>query len=95
MADPTGIALAVGGITAANEAIFAPLAGNGTLIESLNWRIIPATAIFAIALNGLAKLSPEFATLIGYTALITSLFVPTGKAGSVITNVDKVLGYNK
>jgi hypothetical protein len=92
MAESTGIALAVGGITAANEAIFAPLAGNGTLITSLNWRIIPATAIFAIALGGLEKLSPEFAKLIGYTALITSLFVNTGKAGNVVDNLNKVLG---
>jgi hypothetical protein len=95
MADSTAIALTVGGITAANEAIFAPLAGNGTLIQSLNWRIIPATAIFAIALGGLSKLSPEFASLVGYTALITSLFIETGKAGSVVSNVTKVLGYSK
>jgi hypothetical protein len=95
MADSTAIALTIGGITAANEAIFAPLAGNGTLITSLNWRIIPATAIFAIALGGLDQLSPEFAKMLAYTALITSLFVPTGKAGSVVTNVTKVLGYDK
>ena len=95
MSGSTDIALAVGGITAANEAIFAPLAGNGTLVDSLNWRIIPATAIFALALGGLDKLSPEFAKLIGYTALITSLFIETGKAGSVVSNVTKVLGYSK
>jgi hypothetical protein len=95
MADSTAIALTVGGITAANEAIFAPLAGNGSPWDNFNWRVVPATAIFAIALGGLSKLSPGFATMIGYTALITSLFVSTGKAGSVISNLDKALGYTK
>ena len=95
MAETTGIVLAIGGITAANEAIFAPLAGHGTPWEDFNWRVVPATAILAIAFGGLEKVSPGFAKMLAYTALITSLLIDTGKAGSVVSNVDKVLGYNK
>lgn len=95
MSNTTGIALAVGGITAANEAVFAPLAGHGTPFDNFNWRVVPATVGFAFALGGLEKVSPNFAKFLGYTALVTVLFIDTGKAGSVWNNLNKVMGYGK
>lgn len=84
--------MAVGGITAANELFFAPVAGNGA--KSFNWRIIPATGIFALLLAGVNQLSPTLAKGIGITALVTVLFTRTGNAPAPIENVDKILGYS-
>src|SRR5258708_23804831 len=85
-----GVAVVVGSITAANELLFAPLAGGKT---SFNWRIIPATAGFALLLAGLEQISPKLANGIGFTALITVLFTRVGHAPAPIENVDKLLGY--
>jgi hypothetical protein len=92
MINPAGIALMVGGITAANELFFAPVTGNGAL-KDFNWRIIPATGVFALVLDGVGKLSPQIATGIGVTALVTVLFTKIGKAPSPIENLDNLLGY--
>lgn len=86
------IAIAVGGITAANEAFFAPLAGNGTTTQ-FNWRIVPATAVFALALYGMSQVSEPFAKGIGYIALVTVLFTRVGNAPAPLENLAKVLGY--
>jgi hypothetical protein len=91
--DAAGIALAVGGITAANELFFAPASGNAA--KSFNFRIIPATVIFALMLEGLSKLSPKLATGVGVTALVTVLFTRVGNAPAPIENADQILGFNK
>lgn len=93
METAAGIALTVGGITAANELFFAPVAGTGA--KAFNFRIIPATFIFALGLNGLSKLSPKLATGVGVTALVTVLFTRVGNAPAPIENVDKILGFNQ
>lgn len=89
-----GIAIAVGGVTAANELFFAPVTGQGALSD-FNWRILPATAIFAIMLAALDKVNSTLANGIGYTALITALIVPLGNAKSPIENLDAFLGAGK
>jgi len=93
MADGPEIALAVGAITAANEALFAPLSGHGTPWQNFNWRIIPATGVFALALFGLEQVSPQAAKGVGYIALITVLFTRVGNAPSPLENLSNVLGY--
>jgi hypothetical protein len=93
VAESTGIALAVGGITAVNELLFAPLAGHGTPWKDFNWRIIPATAVFALALGGIEQLSPVFAKGLGYIALVTVLFARLGNAPAPAENLMNVLGY--
>ena len=95
MAQSTGVALAVGTITAANEALFAPLAEHHKPFENFNWRIIPATLLFAGALAGLEKLSEPFAVGLGYIALFTVLLTRTGNAPAPIENIATVLGYNQ
>lgn len=92
MAASTGIVLAVGGITAANELLFAPLAGQKV---SFNWRIIPATAGLALALAGLEKLAPGFATGLAWLSLAAVLIVPFGNAPTPLDNALKVMGYTK
>ena len=86
-----GVAISVGAVTAANELFFAPVTGNGALSD-FNWRIIPATAVFALLLSGLEKFSPTLANGIGYTALITALIIPLGNGKSPIENLNSFLG---
>lgn len=93
MSQSTGLVLAVGGITAANEVLFAPLAGSGTPWKNFNWRIIPATGILALALAGVDKISPQLGTGIAAIALVTVIFTRFGNAPAPAENVVKVLGY--
>jgi hypothetical protein len=90
MGPAADIILATAAITLANEAVFAPAAG-GT--PSVNWRIIPAAGIAAVLTEGLSRLSPQLATGLAVTALITTLFVPVGHAGSPVANLAKAMGY--
>jgi len=89
MGPAADIALAVGAISAANEAVFAPLAGNHV---AFNWRIIPATGIFALMMDGLSTVNPQLATAIAVTALVTVLFTSTGNAGNPVGNLSRVMG---
>jgi len=93
MAETTGIVLATGAITAANELIFAPLAGHGTPWKDFNWRIIPATGLFALAMYGLESVSPKLAVGISVAALITALLSQFGNAAAPVKNIASVLGY--
>lgn len=92
MGPAADIAVAVGTISAANEVLFAPIAGSKV---TFNWRIIPATAVFAILMEGLSDVNSTLALGISVTALVTVLFVPVGHAGSPVTNLTKALGYQK
>ena len=91
----TGLVLAAGGIAVANEALFAPLAGHGTPWKNLNWRLIPATAILALALSGLEQVTPGFARGLAGLTVFATLIVPYGNAKPPIENVLKVLGYER
>ena len=95
MAESTGIVLAAGGITLANEAVFAPIASGGKITENFNWRIIPATAGAALALAGLEKIAPKFAVGIAYLALATVFIVRVGNAPTPLDNALTVMGYKK
>jgi len=92
MAESTGYILAAAGIVAANEAIFAPVATGRPLWVDFNWRIIPATAIAALALAGMEQLSPPLGKGLAMLALLTVLIVPVGNAPSPIDNASKFLG---
>jgi hypothetical protein len=93
MAGSTGIVLAAGAITLANEAVFAPLAQGGKITPDFNWRVIPATLGLALALAGLEKLAPGFATGLAWLILAAVLLIPvTGRPGALV-NLSKVLGY--
>lgn len=94
MAASTGIIVAAGGITLANEAVFAPIASGGKITANFNWRIIPATFGAALALGGLEHLSPQLAVGVAWIALVTVLFAKLGKAQPPLINAAKMLGYN-
>lgn len=90
MAASTGPVLIAGGITAANELIFAPIEGQKV---KFNWRLIPATGLLALSLAGLEKVSPGFAVGLAWLLVATVLIVPLGNAPTPLDNVNKVLGY--
>jgi hypothetical protein len=92
MARSSGIVLVAGSITAANELMFAPLAGQRGV--SFNWRIIPATAGLALALAGLERIAPGFAVGLAALGLAAVLIVPFGNAPTPLDNLVKVMGYN-
>ena len=92
MTPAADIALLTGVISGFNELVFAPLAGEGS---HFNWRILPATGIFAFLMEGLSKVNPQLALGVSVAALITALFGSFGNAGSPITNAAKALGYLK
>jgi hypothetical protein len=89
MANSAGYALAAGGIAAANEVFFAPMAPQGAPFTSFNWRLIPATAILAITLYGLEKISQPLGTGLGVMALMAVLIVPVGNAPTPIENLSR------
>jgi hypothetical protein len=86
------IALTVGGVTLANVLFFAPATGKGALGD-INWRILPATGIFALMMAGLSKLSPQAANGIAVTALFTVLFTRVGNAPAPLENISSRLGF--
>lgn len=89
------LAFSAGAVTAANELLFSPLAGHGTPWQDFNWRIIPATAVFALAMAGLDKISPNLAVGISLTAFLTALLAQFGNAAAPVTNLAKALGYQR
>jgi hypothetical protein len=91
----TGLAVTVGVISFANEALFAPLAEHQQPFKAVNWRIVPATALFALALGGIEHLSQPLAVGIGTIALFTVLLTRTGNAPAPVENIAVVLGYKK
>jgi hypothetical protein len=92
MSDAVGLVLAAGGIVAANDALFVPLENGGTPWTNLNWRIVPATAFLALALDGLDKLAPGFGKGLAALVLVSVLVIPFGNAPTPLQNAAKLVG---
>lgn len=92
MLSSTGWVLAAGGLVAVNEAIFAPLVEHKTPWTSLNWRIVPATAVLALIIGGVEKVNAPFGKGLGMLVFLSILIVPYGKAPTPIDNIAKVIG---
>ena len=92
MAQSTGVVLAIGGITLANEVAFGTK-GAGTWASHIHWRVIPATAGLALALAGLEKIAPGFAVGLAWLSLLAVLVVPFGSAPTPLENAVRVMGY--
>lgn len=94
-ADITGVVLAAGALTAANEILFAPLTGHGTPWQNLNWKLLPAVGGLALMLNGLATVAAPFARGLAWLTLAAAVIMPVGNAPTPLENVVKLLGYGK
>lgn len=88
----TGYIIAAGGIVLANDAIFIPLETGQAPLTSVNWRIVPATAIMALVVGGIESLNEGFGTGLGMLVLLSVLVIPLGHAGSPLENMAKVFG---
>lgn len=92
MASAAGLVLAAGGIAAANEAIFVPIAEHKNFTTAIKsdtnlWRIVPATAILALVLTGLEKVSEPLGKGLAGLVLLAVLIVPVGNAPTPLENV--------
>ena len=92
MASAAGWVLAAGAVSAANEAIFVPIETHQPPWETMNWRIVPATAVLAIILTGMDKMSPGFGAGLGMLVFLAVLVIPVGHQPSPIDNLSKVIG---
>jgi hypothetical protein len=91
VAASTGPVLAAGAIVFVNEAVLAPAAGQGP--ATWNWRVIPAVAALALALDGLEHIAPGFAKGLAWLTLATALIVPVGNAPTPFATASKALGF--
>ena len=96
MASAVGLVLAAGGIAAVNEAVFVPVSQGKDFSTSIRsdtnlWRIIPATAILAIVLNGLEHVSEPLGKGLAALVLMAVLIVPVGNAPTPLQNTEKAL----
>lgn len=88
-----GLALAAGGLTAANEVLFAPAAGTGK--PDFQWRIVPATLFLAMAFAAIESAGPEAATIargLGWIMVTTVVLAPVGNAKSPVENIGAIVG---
>ena len=98
MASAAGLVLAAGGIAAANEVIFVPLeTGHAPTWsqDSSLWRLIPATAILALTLTGLEKISEPLGKGLAGLVLLAVLIIPVGKAPSPLETLGNVVSGGK
>jgi hypothetical protein len=96
MSSAAGLVLAAGGIAAANEAIFVPISEGKDFTSSIKadtnlWRIVPATAILALTLTGLEKVSEPLGKGLAALVLLAVLIIPVGNAPSPTTNAANML----
>lgn len=97
MASAAGIVLAAGGIAAANEAIFVPISHGKDFTTSIKtdtnlWRLVPATAILALVLTGLEKVSEPLGKGLAGLVLLAVLAIPVGNAPTPLENLAKAVG---
>lgn len=97
MASAAGLVLAAGGIAAANEAIFVPIAAHKDFATSIKtdtnlFRLIPATAILALTLTGLEKVSEPLGKGLAALVLLAVLILPVGNAPTPLENAAKMVG---
>lgn len=92
MVSSAGWVLAAGGLVVANEAIFAPLVEHKTPWTSLNWRVVPATAVLALVIGGIEKVNGPFGKALGMLVFLSVMIVPYGNAKTPIDNIAKVIG---
>lgn len=107
MATAAGIIVTAGFITIVNDALPAltmTVSGKNaqatqaqvteqSVLASINWRVIPATAVAAVIFAGLEGLNPTLAKGLAGVALLTTLIHPFGNGASFVQNLSSALGY--
>jgi hypothetical protein len=93
MANAASIVVAAGAIELVNDALFAPIAEHKPPWQTVNWRIVPATAILAALLGGVAKVSPKFGNGLAGLVLLSVLIVPYGNAPTPIETAASAMNF--
>lgn len=83
----TGYVLAAGALVLANDAIFIPVETGKSPLQTINWRVVPATAIMAVALAGVEAIAPEFGAGLGLLVLLSVLVLPVGNGPTPLENL--------
>lgn len=91
----TGYIIAAGGIVLANDAIFIPMETGQTPLQTINWRVVPATVIMALVVGGIESLNEGFGAGLGMLVLLSVLVIPMGKSGSPLENAARAFGGKK
>ena len=95
MATAAGISIVAGMITLGNDALNAPYTkGTSSVASSINWRVIPATAVAAALFAGLESLNATLAKGLASVALVTTLIHPFGNGQAPLVHLASVLGYS-
>ena len=98
MPSAAGLVLAAGGIAAANEVIFVPMEQGKSINWSQDtsvWRLVPATAILALTLTGLEKVSEPLGTGLAGLVLLAVLIIPVGTANAPLTNLAGLVNHQQ
>jgi hypothetical protein len=96
MTSAAGIIIAAGAITLANDMLQddQPLTSPAS---KTNWRVIPATAVAAIAFAGIQNINKQLGVGLAWVALATTLLAPfgTNKAEMApLSTLAKLMGYS-
>jgi hypothetical protein len=90
MAGAAGFVIAAGAVALGNEVLGAPT--DKATLADFNWRIIPATAILAMLLEGVDKLAPGFGRGLGALVLLSVFVIPVGNATPPLTTAANLVG---
>jgi hypothetical protein len=94
MATAAGIILATGAVTLLNEGLSAPFEqGNTNVLGSINWRVIPATAIAAVIFAGIEQVNGPLGRGLAWVAFTTMLVAPVGAGPSPLVHLADIMGY--
>lgn len=94
MATAAGIIITTGAIALINEGLSAPYTpGNTNVLTSINWRVIPATAIAAFIFSGFEEVNGTAARGLAAIALLASLLIGIDGKPSPVQNISSALGY--
>ena len=89
MANAAALVIAAGAIEAGNE-----LVNSKEDLDTI-WRIIPATAILALLLEGLDKLEPGFGSGLAGLVLLSVFVIPYGNAPTPLETAASIVGNAK
>lgn len=93
MATAAGIILVAGALSLTNEALDAQyVQGKTNVLGSINWRVIPATAVAAIMFAGLEQINATFAKGLAGIVVVTTLLHPFGTDTSLVTKLSEMMG---
>lgn len=88
MASAAGYVILAGGIAAGNE-----LLAGGFNLSQFNWRIIPATGVLALLLEGLDKVEPGFGKGLAVLVILGVFIIPVSGQPTPLDSATRLLNF--